>query len=122
MKKTMQGIMVLYILLVAFGIVKAEDNYGAIAYSESTGKWGYSYDYGCRRQAENAALHRCKSGACEIKVWFKNACGALAKGSGGALGWSWATSGRREAESVALSECRTRGSNCRIICWACTSR
>jgi hypothetical protein len=122
MKIGLNGIMVLCVVLTAFGSVQADDNYGAIAYSESTGNWGYSYDYGSRAQAENSALGRCGRGDCEIKVWFKNSCGALAKASNGALGWSYAADSRAEAESLALSECRSRGSNCRILCWTCTSR
>ncbi len=122
MKRAAGVLFVLCILMLAFGTARAQDNYGAIAYSESSGKWGYSYDYGSRGQAENAALRRCKSGDCEIKLWFKNSCGALAKGDKGALGWLWAAEGRREAESRALSESRARGSNCRILCWTCTAR
>lgn len=61
MKTAVKGTMVLYILLVAFGAAQAQDNYGAIAYSDSTGNWGYSYDYGSRSEAENSALSRCKS-------------------------------------------------------------
>jgi hypothetical protein len=122
MKAVMKGLMVLCIILVAFAAAQAQDNYGAIAYSSSTGNWGYSYDYGSRAQAENSALRRCGRDDCEIKVWFKNSCGAMAKASNGALGWSYAASSRAEAESLALSECEARGSNCRIVCWACTSR
>ena len=122
MKTAMKGTVVLCMLLVAFGSAQAYDNYGAIAYSGSTGNWGYSYDYGSRAQAENSALSRCGKNDCEIKVWFKNSCGALAKASNGALGWSYAADSRSEAESIALSECRSRGSNCRILCWTCTSR
>ncbi len=99
MKTAVKATMALYILLVAFGAAQAEDNYGAIAYSDSTGNWGYSHDYGSRAQAENSALRRCKSDDCEIKVWFKNSCGALAKASNGALGWSYAADDRAEAES-----------------------
>jgi hypothetical protein len=100
----------------------ADDNYGAIAYSPSTGNYGYSYDYSSRGEAERSALTRCKKDDCVIKVWFKNSCGALAKAGNGALGYSWAASNREEAESEALSQCRKRGSKCRIVCWACTSR
>jgi hypothetical protein len=122
MKKATKALFVLCFIMLAFGIARAEDNYGAIAYSESSGNWGSSYDYGSRQQAENAALNRCGSDDCEVKAWFKNSCGALAAGDDGALGWSWAADSREEAESRALSECRAKGSNCRILCWACTTR
>lgn len=106
----------------AVGMARADDNYGAIAYSKSTGNYGYSHDYSSRSQAEQAALGECKSGDCQIKCWFKNSCGALAKAGNGALGYSWAASDRQEAERVALEQCRQRGSNCHIVCWACTTR
>jgi serine/threonine-protein kinase len=97
-------------------------NYGAIAYSQSTGCWGYSYNYGSRQAAISEALRRCGESDCQWKVWFKNSCGALAKAENGALGWSWGADSRAEAEARALEECESRGSNCEIICWACTSR
>lgn len=122
MKRAVKVLFVLCFLMVAFGTAGADDNYGAIAYSESTGNWGSSYDYGSRRQAENAALHRCNSDDCEVKAWFKNSCRALAAGDNGALGWSSAADDKAEAESRALSECSENGSNCQILCWACTSR
>lgn len=122
MKSAAKVLFVSCILMLAFGTAGADDNYGAIAYSESTGNWGSSYDYGSRQQAENVALRSCKSDDCEVKAWFKNSCGALAAGDNGALGWSWAADDREEAESRALSECRANGSNCQILCWACTTR
>ena len=101
--------------------VCAYDNYAAIAYSESTGAWGSGYNFSSRAAAEMSAMSRCGRGDCEIKVWFVNACGALAVGQDGALGWGWADS-RAEAENIALAECHSRGSGCGIRCWACTDR
>jgi len=125
MSTSRKGLILLFswiILVSAFGAALADDTYGAIAYSKSTGTYGYSYDYASRSEAEQAALSHCKRDDCEIKSWFKNSCGALAKAGNGALGYSWAAANRQEAESIALEQCRKRGSNCRILCWACTSR
>jgi hypothetical protein len=97
------------------------DLYGAIAYSSSTGRHGYSYDWGSRSEAEDYARSKCGSGDCAIKVWFKNACGALAVGRRGGTGWGWSSS-RGAAESVALNECQSRTSGCNIRTWACTTR
>jgi len=73
--------------IVIFAIpVWAYDNYGAIAYSESNGAWGSGYNFSSRAAAEMSAMSRCGRGDCEIKVWFVNACGALAVGQDGALG------------------------------------
>jgi len=102
-------------------VVQAQDNYGAIAYSSSTGRYGYSYDWGSRAEAEDYARSQCGRSDCAVKVWFKNACGALAVGRRGALGWGWAGS-RGQAEGRALSECQARASGCNIRSWACTTR
>src|ERR1700733_9615979 len=42
-------------------IVFDGDTYAAIAYSPSTGKWGYGYNYGTRGGAERAALRTCNA-------------------------------------------------------------
>src|ERR1700681_405368 len=76
----------------------AADNFGAIAFSASSGAAGYSYDYASRDEAEERALQECGRG-CEVVLWFKNACGALAVGTGNGYGSGWAAS-RSEAEEV----------------------
>ena len=97
------------------------DMYGAIAYSSSGDRWGTSYNFRSRSEAESRALSECGSSDCVVKVWFKNGCGALATGDDGSLGWGWSGS-RSGAESRALSECQKRTSGCRVRCWACTDR
>ncbi|MEW6128819.1 MAG: DUF4189 domain-containing protein [Acidobacteriota bacterium] len=96
------------------------NNWGAIAYSKSSGRIGYSYDYATEAQAINSAVERCGVRDCQAVVWFVNGCGALAKGDKG-YGWAIGAS-RSEAEGKALAECRKRGGGCRIVQWACTSR
>jgi serine/threonine protein kinase, bacterial len=98
----------------------SRDNWGALAYSDSTGRYGFAYDYASQAQAINAAVERCKARDCRGVVWFRNSCGAFAKGNG-AYGWGIGDS-RGLAEAKALAECRKRGGGCRIIQWACTSR
>lgn len=101
------------------GIALAQrDNYGAIATSKS-GVWGYGFDYPTREQAEQRALKECGKSDCQIQVWFKNACGAVAKDPQGNLGWGWSAS-REQAEANALSGCATGA--CKIQVWACTTR
>ena len=99
------------------GVALADDNYGAIATS-SSGAWGYAYDYSSRQAAENAALQQCGESGCKVQVWFKNACGAVAK-DGTNLGWGWALT-REQAEANALSYCGTEA--CKVQVWACTTR
>ncbi len=95
----------------------ASDMYGAIATNED-GAWGYTYNYPSQAQAEAAALSKCGRSDCVVRVWFKNACGAVAE-SGTRLGWGWGES-RAEAEGQALSGCG-RG-DCQVLTWACTDR
>jgi hypothetical protein len=100
----------------------ADDHYGAIAYSPSTGAHGWSYDYDVRVAAESAAMAICRQGAvdCIVPVWFRNACGALAVGPQG-YGSGWGAS-RSNAENAALLTCGKYSDNCSIRRWACTTR
>ena len=56
--------------------------FGAIALA-SDGAFGYSYDFGTKRAALNAAHQRCRQrsdypGTCTKVGWIRNACGAVA--------------------------------------------
>jgi hypothetical protein len=103
----------------------ANDYYGAIAYSRSTGSHGYSYDYATSQAAELAALRGCESysgtGDCQSLVVFQNACGALAQAANNAAGSGWGVD-RTTAERYALESCSEVGSSCRVVRWVCTSR
>jgi len=98
----------------------ARDYYGAIAYSNSTGALGWSYDYGSRGEAEDAALSECHGG-CTAVLWFRNACGAIATASDHSFGTGWATT-RGEAERIALNGCRKYADDCSVERWVCTTR
>lgn len=100
---------------------EAQAGYGAIAYSPSSGAYGYSYNYPSRYTAESRALNECaaRGGGCRVMVWFRNACGALATGAGRAYGWAWNTS-RSAARARALAECRARTSGCYIRVLVCS--
>ena len=93
--------------------------FGAIAYSKSTGKTGYSYGYNDIQTANQRAINGCGESDCEVTAVFWNGCGALAKGRNGSTGWATAGS-RCEAESKALRECNSVDSDCKVICWACS--
>lgn len=98
-------------------VALAADNYGAIATS-SSGAYGYSYDYPTRAQAERRALQECGQAGCRVRVWFRNACGAVARDRSN-LGWAWAST-REQAEAQAVSKCGTGA--CEVVAWACTTR
>jgi hypothetical protein len=109
-----------FILAVSQATEAAADNFGAIAYSASSGAHGYSYDFGSRGEAEERALAECGRG-CEVVLWFKNACGALAAGPDHGYGVGWSGS-RREAEAIAMRYCRENSSDCEVVRWVCTAR
>ena len=109
----------LFVLLGAATAAAADENFGAIAFSSSSGATGYSYDYDSRDGAEERALQECGPG-CKVVLWFKNACGALAVGEGSGYGTGWASS-RSEAENLAMGYCRQNTSGCEISRWACTT-
>jgi Domain of unknown function (DUF4189) len=97
-----------------------EKYFGAIAYSQRSGAVGYSYDYRSGNDAARSALNHCGPN-CRIVVWFSNACGALAVGSGHGYGASWADT-QGDAENRAMRICSANTTDCGIVQWACTSR
>ena len=99
----------------------AEDYFGAIAFSQGSGRYGYASDYGSRESAEGEALKECGDSDCTIVLWFKNACAALAKGNDNGYGTGWAST-RGEAESIAMSNCNKNSSACSVVRWQCTTR
>jgi hypothetical protein len=94
--------------------VSAKADYGAIAYSPETRSWGYSFGYGSRAEAENAAISRCKGADARIAVWVRNGWAALAVGDDGVRGWGWSSSSLSDAKSMAL---QNAGRNSTIRCW-----
>ena len=106
----------------AGGSAAAQEYFGAIAYSPSTRAHGWSYDYDSRREAERRAQAQCSRHArdCEVPVWFRNACGALAVGSDG-YGSGWGAT-RKAAEGSAVRSCARFSGSCTVIRWVCTSR
>jgi len=97
----------------------AADRYGAIA-AASDGRYGYSFDHVSRGAAEAFALSKCGHGGCVVKVWFKNNCGAYARGRNGE-GWAYAET-RAAAQRRALAECAAQTRSCAILCWACNGQ
>jgi serine/threonine-protein kinase len=95
-------------------------SYGAIAFSSSTGRFGFSHHYANREAAEQEALDQCGRQGCAIATWFFNNCGALATSSNGPWGADRAASERR-AEALAQSRCTQEGgTDCRIKVTHCS--
>jgi len=103
--------------IVSTRAASAADMYGAIATNDD-GFWGYAYNYQSEAQAEAVALKKCGKSDCVVRVWFANACGAVAQNDK-VIGWGWGDS-RAEAEAQAITGCGT--GDCKIVTWACTDR
>ena len=115
---------VLAVILTIFGLSSATsaDSYGSIAYSTSKRSAGWAFDSATQAAAEGTALKNCRKFAsdCVIVTWFRNACGALAVGSGNGYGSSWGEN-RESAERSALKECANQAQGCAIQRWACST-
>ena len=116
-------ILILAASIMGFAVgARAEDHFGAIAYSPSSHADGYSYDYSTQAEAEERALAECNSrgDGCQSVLWFRNACGALAVGPEG-WGTGWAED-QEGAEQNAIEECKGHSDNCSVTRWACATR
>lgn len=92
---------------------------GAIAYSESTGRWGYSTGGG--RHAPYTALQNCKAPDARIIAQESDCWLALALGDDkGAYGWGSAGN-RADAEQNALKTCGERTKNPKIAVSFCSN-
>jgi serine/threonine-protein kinase len=109
------------VLAVAPPSMASASEFGAIAFSPSTGAHGYAFNHNSRRAAERAAMNGCRGygGGCRIVVWFSDACAALAVGDGYGYGYSWAES-RNQAQNRAIRECNTQTSSCEVVRWVCS--
>lgn len=95
--------------------------WGAIAYSQSTGASGSSYGWGYQSDAEATAYEGCADYAndCEIAVYFESACGALAVGSNGGWGADWGYD-ESSASSSAVGLCSDYDAGCEVHTWQCS--
>ncbi len=94
--------------------------FGSIAYSPATGRYGYSWNYNSRSQAQNAAIRECGVRDCRVVSWFSNACGSLATSRYG-WGSSWNANGA-QARISAVRACSQYGPGCRSVRTVCSPR
>jgi hypothetical protein len=116
------------VLIIAVGtlysaVAGAQDRYGAIAFSESSGADGWSSEHPTRHSAEQRALKECalRADDCQVVVWFHNACGALAVGTGNAWGANGGNS-RQAALTAAMRTCSDSADDCKPRRWVCRGR
>lgn len=99
---------------------KPTRSFGAIAYSPSTGGYGYSFKYANRTEAEKRAVKECGKSDCEVATWFFNNCGALATDSKGAWGGGHGDN-ERGAQVAAQTRCtKEGGTKCEIKFTQCS--
>jgi hypothetical protein len=92
---------------------------GAIAYSETTGDWGYATGGG--RSAPYKALQYCKAADAKVIAQQSDCWMALALGDDkGVYGWGHAGN-RSDAEGFALESCSKRTKNAKVVLSFCTN-
>ena len=106
-------------------VAKAQNTYGATAYSPTSDATGISWDYATEKEALNAAVAVCNKqseGANDCKALTSNSnnCGAIAVGKGGAgAGWG---EDKPAAETQALAGCsELEGGKCKVQLSACNN-
>ncbi len=97
----------------------AQNDYGAIAYSESTAIASVGFA-GNMDDAALAAVEQCRTqgGAsdCAAYLWFQQGYAALARGSAGYFGTGWGTDAQY-ADTYAIQICQQRGGgdSCQVL-------
>ena len=94
--------------------------FGAIAYSESSGRFGSSWQLGSQFDAEERAVLACNRPDCRPVVWFKNGCGALARARNGAIVYAWSGASLTDAKLRASNRCTAQWGSCKLICSVCS--
>ena len=102
--------------------------FGAIAVGRDGNRAGTSFAQATRADAEAVAEESCRGTGkdvvkdCAVKVWFQDACGALAVGKNGAYGTGWNNS-PAGACRWAVSTCRKNGGiQCEGTMYSCSPR
>ena len=96
------------------------ESFGAISISPETGATGWSFNAQSRWRAEDISQGNCYdyAGDCRVAIWFRNACGAVARGPDG-WGADWGES-PRSAQRAAIAACSRHSDGCRVIRWQCS--
>jgi eukaryotic-like serine/threonine-protein kinase len=94
-------------------------NWGALAYSELTGKTGTSSNFPSREAAVREALRTCGAPDCRPRGAFVDACGAFALAQNARMGSGLGPT-RELAQSKAIDTCAHHGGrNCRVVVVSC---
>jgi hypothetical protein len=94
--------------------LRESDKFAAIAYSTTTGKYGFSFDFSNLSDARKRAVQQCKAKDARVVVWASNGYCALATGKDRKYGWGFGDTAA-QAEAHALAECKKRTTECKIL-------
>src|SRR4051812_19856731 len=118
MKRRLQAIALLLLLIACTlpELLRAgEDTYAAIAFSPSTGLYGFGKGFATKDEAVEHALQEC-GGKDALTKWCRNAWIALAvsKETPGGYGWAWGETASA-ARSAAEENCRERNPDAQLM-------
>ena len=106
-------------LTMAAAPVLAEGLFGAIAFSPSTGQYGWAKNQTVEAGASDEAVSGCGVDDCEAVIVFPN-CAALSVGDGYGMGFSKAKV-LGKAEDAALAKCDGFTTNCIVSVSVCNA-
>jgi uncharacterized protein DUF4189 len=89
--------------------------YGSIAVNPQTEAYGGSYRWDTKREAERAALHRCR-GACRTLLWVRNYCAAAVVDHTGFFGGYGAT----HNAAIRAARRHARDPHATFVTWVCS--
>jgi len=115
------------VIVMFVGPALAEGPYGAIAYSPEFDNSAAVADQPTEQAAEDAALKSCrdetksKPDSCQVPLWFKSACGALARDANSdSWGTGWGGT-QKIATSWAIKTCQQYGGKeCKLKVAVCS--
>lgn len=106
----------LLFFVATFATASAADTYCGIAFSPSTGAFGYSFNQASAEAARSVAIRNCESHSKQrdsVSYTARNAWAALAVGRGNGYAWGWGTT-KAIAEKNALQACARYTTGARI--------
>ena len=93
-------------------------NYAAVAYSPSTGAYGYAWNCDSRGEAEAVALSNCSGGDARIVGWVQGGWLVLAIGENNSYGVGYEYGNGADnavAGERAMDECTSHGDHVRMV-------
>jgi hypothetical protein len=99
------------------------DTYAAVAYSPSTGQYGYAWNFYSRSAAERVALVHCKADDARIVGWVQGGWLVLMIGDNNAYGVGYtygAGAANTDALETAREECLQRAKKVKVVVCLCS--